>query len=498
MRLFVENSVLSECDGKRNRNRDYDEVNEDICSCDTMWSSSGQVLEFQDRNRVLGLITKIIVPIADRLTRHLRETKDVKLMQAIRALSTSRQLLANILAYIANTISLSLSSQLSKLRRHEYIDYFPSRMLPVLDVEKPKKCVTINILAEPPPGTPIRADIVLIHGLHGCLANTWKQGMWDSERRPVNFKRPPKPPIRPPKRPRHSRGNVFIPSYKEKRRRLSLQETTSFEREYLDTFQTNPLPEIKTFRLRNDSYKGVNLTTFANYISCNEADEDSIYSKCWPGDWLPIDCPGVRVIAIDYTTDKYLWRPVWKEKERRSNIVERAREMADMLIELKVGVDHPIVWVGHSKGGLFVKQILVDSWETGKAEAENLWKSATGVFFYSVPHRGSYLASVRIPFMTRSVELAEIEKNNKYLLDLHRRFACLYHMGHFKIEVFSFVETALTFMAFLYLKIVGVDSADPGIGEVCGLHLDHREICKPKSRACILYKELVNLINKVC
>lgn len=32
-------------------------------------------------------------------------------------------------------------------------------------------------------------------------------------------------------------------------------------------------------------------------------------------------------------------------------------------------------------------------------------------------------------------------------------------MGHFKIEVFSFVETAFTLMSFLYLKIVGVDSA---------------------------------------
>lgn len=58
--------------------------------------------------------------------------------------------------------------------------------------------------------------------------------------------------------------------------------------------------------------------------------------------------------------------------------------------------------------------------------------------------------------------------DNKYLLDLHRRFAGLYHMGHLKIEVFSFVETALTLMSVLYLRIVGVDSA----GE---------QLCVPKS-----------------
>lgn len=43
-------------------------------------------------------------------------------------------------------------------------------------------------------------------------------------------------------------------------------------------------------------------------------------------------------------------------------------------------------------------------------------------------------------------------------MDLHRRFAGLYHLGHLKVEVFSFVETALTLMSVLYLRIVSVDS----------------------------------------
>ena len=45
------------------------------------------------------------------------------------------------------------------------------------------------------------------------------------------------------------------------------------------------------------------------------------------------------------------------------------------------------------------------------------------------------------------------------ILDLHRRFVALYHKGHLKVNVFSFVETALTLMSVLYLRIVGVDSA---------------------------------------
>lgn len=85
----------------------------------------------------------------------------------------------------------------------------------------PSSCVTLNILAEPPPGTPIRADIVLIHGLHGSLINTWKQGLWQNERHPVEFDRPPRPPVRPPKRPRHSRSAAIHPAPREKRAKFT-------------------------------------------------------------------------------------------------------------------------------------------------------------------------------------------------------------------------------------------------------------------------------------
>jgi hypothetical protein len=50
----------------------------------------------------------------------------------------------------------------------------------------------------------------------------------------------------------------------------------------------------------------------------NNNDEKEPYSKCWPRDWLPQDCPGVRIIALNYTTDPYLWRPLWVTKRNRS------------------------------------------------------------------------------------------------------------------------------------------------------------------------------------
>lgn len=85
--------------------------------------------------------------------------------------------------------------------------------------------------------------------------------------------------------------------------------------------------------------------------------------------------------------------------------------MADMLIAKGVGKGHPIVWVGHSKGGIFIKQIIVDAWESGRPAAEPLWRSSRGTLFYSVPHRGSPLADFNLPLLRQSVELTEIQKS---------------------------------------------------------------------------------------
>lgn len=82
-------------------------------------------------------------------------------------------------------------------------------------------CCTLNILAAPEPGTQIRADIVLVHGLHGSLVNTWRQGLWQNERHPVEFDRPPRPPVRPPKRPRYSRSAAIHPAPREKRAKFA-------------------------------------------------------------------------------------------------------------------------------------------------------------------------------------------------------------------------------------------------------------------------------------
>lgn len=44
---------------------------------------------------------------------------------------------------------------------------------------------------------------------------------------------------------------------------------------------------------------------------------DQCYSTCWPRDWIREDYPEARVISINYTSDPYLWRPLWIKECKR-------------------------------------------------------------------------------------------------------------------------------------------------------------------------------------
>lgn len=342
------------------------------------------------------------------------------------------------------------------LRTFRVIKFTPSRLLQqsdrpqqaaTVDTSEPEKCVTCDVLYDPSP-EPIRADVVFIHGLHGSLYKTWKQGVWDVRKvRTVSMRQ---------------RNNVV-------------------EDNQLDCDQKDDW-SLWDGLLRNEAEQDNN-------------NENEPYSKCWPRDWLPKDCPGVRVIALNYTTDPYLWRPLWVTKRNRTCMLERSREMMDHLKKLGVG-KNPIVWVGHSKGGLFVKQMIVDAFESGDDILSGFYGNTRGIMFYSVPHRGSPCADINLPLLRQSVELTEVQKDCPEVLELHAKFLSLINNKQLEAEIFSFIETVQTLMTFLYIQIVSTESADLGIGELCGAPLDHRNICKPSSRQCFLYQELANLINR--
>ncbi|PSN57823.1 hypothetical protein C0J52_04395 [Blattella germanica] len=359
-----------------------------------------------------------------------------------------RQLVPAILAAVANSISLStVLSPSSKfdpiLRTFRVIKFRPRKLLQEAEEQQqqqqqqlksetsePEKCVKCDVLYDPSP-EPIRADVIFIHGLHGSLDKTWKQGIWDVKKvRTVKVRRRNSQPANHSEavtKPRFNRSKSVIEG--------KLKEA-SFGPDKGLLEMLARLSGVEKFSLAQTKLP---LDYLAEEDSEGEQDEEQDnnnekepYSKCWPRDWLPRDCPGVRVIALNYTTDPYLWRPLWITKRNRTCMVQRGREMMDHLKKLGVG-KNPIIWVGHSKGGLFVKQMIVD--------------------------------------------------DCREVLELHAKFLSLIDRKHIEVEIFSFIETVQTFMTFLYIQIVSVDSA-VGMCDAIGGLTTHKTYWQWQDIAC--------------
>ncbi|XP_013174481.1 PREDICTED: uncharacterized protein LOC106122889 [Papilio xuthus] len=494
----------------------------------------------------------------------------------------------------------------------------------------PEPLVECVVLYQPPIHT---MDVIFVHGLYGSLGNTWRQGEWR-----INYKTDPiKVPLRRP----HCIPTACACKWDKDEKTIKTCEC-----DFLNESKLSNRIDYNDKKIENDdiyeNYRKVlpdddlfitekfynntlldqveivgNFETQANFVrdlfekNCEEdvikncqCQNDSClgcgcvcdgcYSPCWPRDWIKIDFPGARVLSINYTSDPYLWRPLWIKESKRQRLHERAEQMMEQLLFLGVG-EKPIVWVGHSKGGLFIKQIYCEAYDAylkinntkenkettetnlqdvlnGNIDKElennniikenianeaklsniinyvfrlqnkdmldnklqtirideqtddhinyeendntkeinteissnekedslelskraNLWNNSVGFMFYSVPHRGSPLADIKTPITARSIELLEICKDCSLLLDLQSRW--LQATEKSQPAVNSLVETCKTLMSLLWLRIVSVDSADPGIGALSGVSVDHREICKPSSRKCLLYRELKILI----
>ncbi|XP_032784343.2 protein SERAC1 [Daphnia magna] len=221
------------------------------------------------------------------------------------------------------------------------------------------------------------------------------------------------------------------------------------------------------------------------------------YTDCWPRDWLPADIPNLRILGIDYVTSLSHWKSRCPDDARRSTITWRADQV---LLSLKLaGVGRrPVVWIGHSMGGILLKQLLVNASKSSDCELQNLVKNTKALLMLSVPHDGSSVATLNLParfLLLPSVEVEELRKGSSVLGNLNLEFKNL--LSHYPIAVVSVVETKPTMVQpwGIEVKFVEPNSADLlSSGEVHFIPVDHYEICKPLNRKSFIYQRLIKLI----
>lgn len=221
-------------------------------------------------------------------------------------------------------------------------------------------------------------------------------------------------------------------------------------------------------------------------------------------DWLPQEYPNIRIIGLNYETSISEWSlnlmcPCDKSK---SSLHDRAAEFLHSLSAANVGRDCPVIWVGHSMGGLVAKSIIVQALESNEPSVRTIGENTRAILFLGTPHKGSPVAKLKQHvqmLLSPTIEVKELRENGQLLLHLHERFEETLNSLHKPIEIVSIAEgcpTMITLFKFP-MQFVMEESANLNVGDFYVLNVDHLGLSKPIFRQSFLYRRLLRIIDDV-
>ncbi|KAE9537664.1 hypothetical protein AGLY_006687 [Aphis glycines] len=324
-----------------------------------------------------------------------------------------------------------------------------------------------------------KIDIVLVHGLLGGVSFSWREkdllineplGLFDMNNKNESHNSSNTTTL---KKPVGEDMQNYLDSYKEVKAREWDLIGNEFE------FVLNDIP-LKENSKGNGPYSLKGDDPTVRQTALNEG-----YSQCWPSDWLPTDEEGLRVIGVDYSTTLSEWLPSCPLKQKNHRTLEaRTEKLMHQLLAIGIG-DRPIIFLAHSMGGLLVKNMLVAARNSNDPNVRKLFEKTRSVFFFSTPHHGSPLATLNSAyrfFLWPSVEVEELRTDSPKLVSLHNNF--LECLEENPMKIVTFAETLPTEFTALKVPILCVpkDAADPSVGELYELPLNHMSICKADSK----------------
>lgn len=127
------------------------------------------------------------------------------------------------------------------------------------------------------------------------------------------------------------------------------------------------------FQLQDDSY--AHLSTW----KCGKGD------SVWPQTWLGDEFPDAHILTISYNA-----RLMKSTEHGNLDLFLTAENLLSDLLLARIGQerDCPVILVGHSFGGLVIKQLCVLAKNKGNHQHNTFLENLKGLFFYSTPHHG--------------------------------------------------------------------------------------------------------------
>lgn len=212
----------------------------------------------------------------------------------------------------------------------------------------------------------------------------------------------------------------------------------------------------------------------------------------WP-EWLFEDVPDVCIWSIGYEAPKL------SILNNGMGLMDRAQNISEMLLNEFADISGELILVGHSLGGLVIKQVLrLASDQHTRPEASKFVNSVSGVIFLGTPHTGADLSKLGNTLFGRmllrglllsepSAATASLERNDPNLRALntwYRDWCSGQRIRHLILTESKPYG--------IFGQIVKPDSADPGLAErAIPVDSHHIGISKPTSKQDEIYKHIL-------
>ncbi|PTP74005.1 esterase/lipase family protein [Vibrio splendidus] len=207
----------------------------------------------------------------------------------------------------------------------------------------------------------------------------------------------------------------------------------------------------------------------------------------WPN-WLSEEIDNIAIWSVGYLNPISRWG-----SPKAMHFTDRAKDILHRLSQEPLFRDGEIIFVGHSMGGLMIKQMF--HYADRSSEVQSIMGRVTKVCFLATPHRGSSGADLadRLRIIALpSVATASLLKNDPNLRELNEWYRAW--VRNRDIDHLILMENQ---PCKRLLTVVTPDSADPGLNtEALLVDADHLSITKLPNKQSQIYQYIKSFVVK--